>query len=51
MTSGGWIVMLLSVGSVTVLFAWCLYKVVRTPARAEKLHGLDFHPPDEERDA
>ena len=28
MTTGGWINMLLSVGSVTMLFTWCLYKVL-----------------------
>lgn len=28
MTTGGWINMLLSVGSVTILFVWCLYKVL-----------------------
>lgn len=28
MTTGGWINMLLSVGAVTVLFTWCLYKVL-----------------------
>jgi len=28
MTTGGWINLILSVGSVTTLFAWCLYKVL-----------------------
>jgi len=28
MTTGGWINMLVSVGAVTVLFIWCLYKVL-----------------------
>jgi hypothetical protein len=27
MTTGGWINLILSVGSVTLLFSWCLYKV------------------------
>ncbi|MEX0777225.1 MAG: hypothetical protein WD042_16095 [Phycisphaeraceae bacterium] len=27
MTTGGWTIMVLSVGFVTVLLAWCLYKV------------------------
>lgn len=40
MTTAGWIIMLLSVGGVTVLFAWCLYRVL-TSAPAEKLHGID----------
>jgi len=33
MTLGGWIVMLLSVISVTVVFLWCLWKVLTTPRR------------------
>jgi hypothetical protein len=28
MTWGGWINLIVSVGSVTALFFWCLYKVV-----------------------
>ena len=28
MTLGGWINLIVSVGSVTVLFVWCLYKVL-----------------------
>lgn len=31
MTPGGWINMLLSVGFVTVLFVWCVYRVLRGP--------------------
>lgn len=29
MTLGGWINMLLSVGFVTVLFMWCIFRVLR----------------------
>jgi hypothetical protein len=46
MTVGGWINMLLSVGSVTLLFAWCVWKVLRTPEETEKIHGFDFETPD-----
>ena len=46
MTSGGWINMIISVGSVTALFAWCVYKVATTPEKVEKLHGFEFEPPD-----
>jgi hypothetical protein len=46
-TVGGWINMLLSVGSVAALFAWCVWKVLRTPEEAEKLHGFEFETPDE----
>lgn len=49
MTLGGWLVMILSVGSVTALFAWCIWKVVTTPDETEHLHGFDAHTPDEER--
>ncbi len=31
MTAAGFIVMLLSVGSVTLLFGWCVCKVLSTP--------------------
>jgi len=48
MTAGGWIVMVLSVGSVVGLFAWCLFKILTTPGETEKLHGLATHTPDEE---
>lgn len=40
MTFGGWITFLLSTGSVTALFVWCLYKVVSAPKRKdEDMHG------------
>jgi hypothetical protein len=47
MTPGGWFVMLLSVGTVTGVFLWCLWKVLRTPDESEKLHGFSFETPDE----
>lgn len=40
MTTLGWLVMLFSVGGVTTLFAWCLYRVLAC-APPEKLHGID----------
>ncbi len=39
MTLGGWIVMLLSVGFVTGLLAWTIWRVLRTPGSAEHLHA------------
>jgi len=51
MTLGGWIVMLLSVISVTVVFLWCLWKVLTTPDESEKLHGFSFETPDEKSDS
>jgi len=41
MTLAGWIIMCLSVGLVTVLFIWCLYRVLAYKPPVEKLHGID----------
>lgn len=41
MTAAGWIIMLGSVGAVTLLFGWCLYRVFSHTAHPEKLHGID----------
>jgi heme/copper-type cytochrome/quinol oxidase subunit 2 len=51
MTPGGWFVMLFSVGTVTGVFLWCLWKVLRTPDETEKLHGFSFETPDEKSDS
>lgn len=43
MTTAGWIIMLTSVGAVTGLFLWCLYRVLahKPGASTETLHGID----------
>lgn len=41
MTTGGWAIMLLSVGFVTTLFAWCIWKVLTTNRKG----GPDEHEP------
>jgi hypothetical protein len=41
MTTLGWIIMLVSVGGVTALFGWCLYRVLVCAPDVEKLHGID----------
>lgn len=46
MTPGGWASMVVSVAAVTLLFAWCIYKVLVTPDETEKLHGFDADTPD-----
>ena len=46
MTLGGWAIMLISVGAVTIAFAWCVVRVLRTPNPEERLHA----PLDIERD-
>lgn len=47
MTIGGWITMILSVGFVTLLLGWCLWKVLTTPEATRHLHGeLDIDTQD-----
>jgi len=47
MTTGGWLIMIASIGAVTVLFGWCIWKVIATPNEAERLHGFEIETPDE----
>ncbi len=47
MTLGGWIMMSISVGGVTLLFLWCMWKSLTTPGESEKMHGFEFETPDE----
>ena len=42
MTALGWIFMLVSVGGVTILTAWCFYRVLGAPPEAET-KIKDFH--------
>ncbi len=46
MTSAGWFIMISSVSSVTVLFAWCIWKVLTTPGETDKVHGFEQEPPE-----
>lgn len=46
MTTSGLLVMLTSVGTVAVLFGWCIWKVLTTPHEAEHLHAVELHTPD-----
>jgi hypothetical protein len=48
MTAAGWFIMILSVGSVSALFVWCIYKVLATPQETEHIHGFEQEPPDAE---
>lgn len=50
MNTSGWIIMLLSVGTVSILFAWCIYKVLTTPGETEHIHGFEIETPDEKED-
>ena len=49
MNTGGWIIMSLSLLSVSALFAWCLYKVLTTPGETDHIHGFEKDTPDMER--
>lgn len=48
MTNGGFLILLISVGSVSLLFGWCLFKIATVPekdgkASAQKeTSGTDF---------
>jgi hypothetical protein len=46
MNPSGWIVMLLSIGSVVGLFTWCIYKVLTIPEETEHVHGFEQETPD-----
>lgn len=50
MTPGGWFVMIVSVGSVTGLFLWCLWMVLKDPGEAKRLHGFEIETPDEKEE-
>ncbi len=50
MTLGGWIVMVVSVATVTAAFVWCLWKVLTTPEESEKVHAFEFETPDVDAD-
>jgi len=41
MNTSGWIIMILSVGSVTGFFAWCIWRVLKTPHATEHMHTPD----------
>ncbi len=50
MTIGGWIILIISVGTVVILFTWCIYKVLSIPDETEHLHGFEQETPDEKVD-
>ena len=39
MTAGGWLIMLLSVGFVTGLFGWCIWRVLSHPGATDHMHS------------
>jgi len=47
MTLGGWIVMLISVGTISSLFAYCIYQVLTEKQPEEHHHhGFESKTPD-----
>ena len=50
MTPGGWLIMLLSVGTVVALFLWCMAKVLISPQDSEHMHGFSEETPDVSED-
>ena len=42
----GLITMVVSVGSASLLFAWCVYKVITVPEESEHVHGFEQETPD-----
>ena len=46
MTLSGWMILLLSVGSVSLLLAWCVFKVLTIPEETEHMHGFEQETPD-----
>ena len=48
MTALGWLIMLISVGTVLALLAWCVYKVLTIPEETEHVHGFEQETPDQE---
>lgn len=49
MTVAGWIMMSASVGGVTLLFLWCMWKSLTTPDETEKMHGFEIETPDQKK--
>jgi hypothetical protein len=46
MTTAGWLIMILSVGSVSTLLTWCIFKVMTTPEETDRVHGFEQETPD-----
>lgn len=46
MNLAGWITLALSVGTVTFLFIWCIWKVLTVPTDTRKIHGFERETPD-----
>lgn len=47
MTSGGWIILIMSIGTVSILFFWCIFKLLSIPKETKHLHDLEPKTPKE----
>lgn len=51
LSPAGWATMLLSVGFVTALLGWCIWKVLSLPGSEDRIHSqADIEPPDTRSD-
>lgn len=50
MNSGGWVIMLLSVGGVTAFFLWTLFMVLTRKPGSPEIHSTLDEPPDIDED-
>lgn len=50
MSAAGWILMLAAVGGATLLYAWCLWRVLSRPGATEHLHGVPDTEPADQRE-
>jgi hypothetical protein len=50
MTLGGWINMFLSVGFVTSLFGWCIYRILKSPKDRPPVHAQTTIDPRDQAD-
>jgi hypothetical protein len=46
MSTAGWIILILSVGTFSSLFVWCIWKVMTIPGESEHVHGFEVETPD-----
>lgn len=47
---GGWITLILSVGGVTFLFGWCIYRVLASEKLPGEMHGMNIDTQDTQDD-
>lgn len=51
MSAAGWVIMIGSVGGVTIFLLWCVAKVLGSTRTGDKVHGpLDIVPPDVQKE-